>query len=232
VPASVPTMPDMRSVRCRLPGVRDQLGKLGGSLIILGAGAALAYFITSRAVGQPSPPLKWPVWPYYLCGAMFVVGGLLYSAAHGWLSWFRHKGPALVVKILDDTEFENWRRIALIAALHVQVENTTDKPILVSGYAYTCDSGGVAPWDSEVTADEAISVRREISRREEAQQYGLPLRSFKRIIAGQTISGWLLTPMNRPPAGGTPACTIIVRDDVGNQYRAALPARTPKVYDS
>lgn len=52
---------------CRLPGVRDQLGKVGGVLMGIAAAAALGYLITSRAVAEPSPPLKWPVWPYYLC---------------------------------------------------------------------------------------------------------------------------------------------------------------------
>lgn len=140
--------------------------------------------------------------------------------------------PGARRQILDDTEFENWKYIALIAALHVQVKNTTDKPIRVSGYAFTSDSGGDAPWESQVTGDEAMSVTREISRREQTQQHGLPLRNFARIAAGQTISGWFLTAVNRLSAGGTPPCSVIVRDHVGNQYRATYPAREPKVYGS
>lgn len=54
--------------------MREQVGKLGGGLMTLGVGAALAYLITSRATGKPGPHLIWPVWPYYLCGAMFAVG--------------------------------------------------------------------------------------------------------------------------------------------------------------
>lgn len=53
----------------------------------LGAGGALGYLITSRAVGQPSPHLTWPVWPYYLCAAMFVAGAVMYGGAHGMLPW-------------------------------------------------------------------------------------------------------------------------------------------------
>ena len=83
-----------------------------------------------------------------------------------------------------------------------------------------------------MTGDEVMSVNREISRREEAQQYGQPLRNFARITPGQTISGWFLVAVNRLPGGKTPVCTVIVKDDVGNQYRATLPAREPQVYGS
>lgn len=71
--------------------MRDHLGKLGGGLMTLGAGGALAYLITSHAVGQPSAPLTWPVWPYYLCGAMFAVGAVVYGAVHGMLPWQTHR---------------------------------------------------------------------------------------------------------------------------------------------
>lgn len=54
--------------------------------------------------------------------------------------------PALAVKIMKGSTFENWKHIALIVALHVQVKNTTDREILVSGYAFTSDSGGDPPW--------------------------------------------------------------------------------------
>lgn len=80
----------MRSVRYRLPGVRDQLGKLGASLMILGAGAALAYLITAKTQGPPSPHQAWPPWPYYLCGAMLLIGAFLYGEAHGVLPWQKY----------------------------------------------------------------------------------------------------------------------------------------------
>ena len=70
--------------------MRDQLGKLGGSLMVLGAGGALGYLITSRATGQPSPDLTWPVWPYYLCGALFAVGAYLYFGSREMLPWQRY----------------------------------------------------------------------------------------------------------------------------------------------
>jgi hypothetical protein len=140
--------------------------------------------------------------------------------------------PPLIVKILDDSQFENWKYIALIAALHIQVENTTDAPILIGGYAWTSPCDGEPQWDDHATGDEILSIKREIARRDETQQHGQPLRHYARIGPHQSISGWFLVPVTRKPRGGTPACTIIVSDSVGNEYRATLPARSPQVYDS
>jgi hypothetical protein len=159
---------------------------------------------------------------------VFAVGAVLYAVAHGWLSWLRRR--RLAVEILKDSRFENWKRIALIAALHVQVENKADTPIEVTGYAYAVN--GAPQWGTRLTSEERTSVDSEISRRDETQQYGQPLRFFRRIAAGQIISGWYLIPVNLPTVGGTPAVTVIVRDDAGNQYRATLRARKSRVYGS
>jgi hypothetical protein len=112
------------------------------------------------------------------------------------------------------------------------VENTTDTPLLIGGYAFTSGAQEGPAWDTQATGEEIMSVKREISRRDETQHYGQPLRNFARIAAHETISGWFLVAVNRPPAGGTPACTVIVEDDVRSEYRATLPAREPQVYGS
>jgi len=57
---------------------------------------------------------------YYLCGAIFTVGTLLYATGHGRVPWRRR--PALAVVIMKDSVFENWKHIALIVALHVRGE--------------------------------------------------------------------------------------------------------------
>ena len=142
------------------------------------------------------------------------------------------KGPKLIITILDDSQFENWQYVALIAALHVQVENTTDTSIRVGGYAHTSDPKEGLPWDINATVEEIMSVRREITRRDETQHYGQPLRNFARIPAHETISGWFLVAVNRPPAGGTPTITVIVKDDLANEYRVTLPARERQVHGS
>jgi hypothetical protein len=71
---------------------RDHLGKTGGALMAAAFASAVGYLIASNT-GTPTPSTKKPptpvpgppLWPYALCGAMFVVGLILYGAAHGWL---------------------------------------------------------------------------------------------------------------------------------------------------
>ncbi len=57
----------------------------------LGAGGALTYVITVLAHSQPSPHQTWPLWPYYLCAGMFVIGALLYGGAHEMLPWQKYR---------------------------------------------------------------------------------------------------------------------------------------------
>lgn len=139
--------------------------------------------------------------------------------------------PPLIVTILD-SRFETWRWIAQIAALHVQVENTTDKPILVATYGFGCNNEGRPLWQEQASHDEQLSVDREIHRRQERQEYGQPLRNYARIQPHQRISGWLVTCVSRNPAGGTPQCTVTVKDDIGNQYTTVLPKQGPQAYIS
>jgi hypothetical protein len=128
--------------------------------------------------------------------------------------------PKLIVTILEDSRFENFRRLALIAILHVQVENTSDAPIEVTGYPNEVD--GTPNWGTLLARDERTSVTGEAFRREEDQQYGQPLRMFRRIAPHQVISGWYLIPVHLPPGGGTPVVTVIARDGADNEYRSAL----------
>lgn len=139
--------------------------------------------------------------------------------------------PPLVVKILPDSRFEGWQQSIMIAILHVEVENTTDKDILIDGYEFTYDTEGRPLWDHQGTNDEQISVLQEINRRDQSQEHGQPLQKFRRIAARNRISGWFLRPVPRSLAGGTPECTVVVRDDIGNRYPAKMPRQEPRTYD-
>lgn len=123
--------------------------------MILGAGAALAYLITSQARGQPSPHLTWPVWPYYLCGVMFAVGAVVYGGDHGMLPRQRYGAlkrrveaadaeqlepaslkPAdpLLLTVDENEKWDLWRRAEYICALLLTITNTTNQPITVVNY--------------------------------------------------------------------------------------------------
>ena len=64
---------------------RDHLDKAGGGLMAAAFAGALGYGIS---YGTSSNSDHGPaVWPFLLCGAMFVLGALLYGWSHGMLPW-------------------------------------------------------------------------------------------------------------------------------------------------
>ena len=115
--------------------------------------------------------------------------GPVYQFRHASLQ-DRLAGP-LVVKIRD-VQWENWRNIALIAALHVEITNTTDRSIRLGSFTFTTGNPGKPPWEDQVSADERIAVEREIHARQVGFRYGLSLRNhdeYPRTIPCQ--NGWL-----------------------------------------
>jgi hypothetical protein len=88
---STPGAGDGLPSRGNLPRVRQELGRLGGSLMIIAVSVGLPYLFCVVAQGQPSshagkpsPHLIYPVWPFFLCASMLAVGGVLYGWAHRW----------------------------------------------------------------------------------------------------------------------------------------------------
>jgi hypothetical protein len=86
---SIPSAEDALPGGGSLPNAREQLGKVGGSLMILAASAALTFFIYVAAQGEPpshkgeqSLHLVYPLWPYLLCAGILAAGGLVYGWAH------------------------------------------------------------------------------------------------------------------------------------------------------
>jgi hypothetical protein len=138
--------------------------------------------------------------------------------------------PSLMVKILADSRFECWRHSTLIASLHVEIENKTGNDIFIDGYEFMCDDDSRPLWDYRTTNGEWISVLQEIKRRDECQEHGQPLQDFTRIAACNRITGWFLVAISRNRRGGTPGCTIAVRDVLGNRYLAKLPGQDPQTY--
>ena len=200
---------------------RNGLSAAWGVIAALATAAAFAIWTAAA-----SPGSHFSISPTYICGvaapgALYMMFASLYgiwptgSLARLHQQKLPQSMPAksttavspLIVNILEDSQFENWRYIALIAALHVQIENTTENPIPVASYGFMCSPAAQPPWDHHATGNELMSVHREISRRDSTQQHGQPLRHYARIPAHAQVEGWPLVPVTRQPAGGTPACT-------------------------
>jgi hypothetical protein len=134
--------------------------------------------------------------------------------------------PALIVT-LRDSQWENWKYVALLAALHVEITNTTNRAILIASYAFTTDNRGLPSWESSATGDQHIEVMREINARQEGHRYGPSLRIHSEVPARDSVSGWFVTAVTRDPAGGTPECVFIVKDDIGNEYPVTIERQEP-----
>jgi hypothetical protein len=138
--------------------------------------------------------------------------------------------PAIEVEFFEVPRFEDWYRIALIAAFPVLVRNNTDADILVQGYAITVDNEGRLPWDHQVSVQDRDSVDREIRRRIDRQEPGISIWSFMRIPAHGTVHGRFSSAVTRIPTGGSPTCTIVVRDQMNNTYRKTYPKGKRRTY--
>lgn len=223
---------------------------LGAGGVLVAAGGA---FVATAAL-EPSKTAR-SIWvnSWFDTGFACLIAGLVFTVLGVYLNYHKQRsasadaeratsapmarieGPArslppLLVRILPDSRFQKWRHSVMIAALHVAVENTTDKDIQIEGYEFVYSNEGLLSWDYQVANDEHISALQEIKRRDENQENGKPLRDLGRISAGNRISGWLLTTIPRNPAGGTPECTIVILDDIGNRYTAKLPRQEPRTY--
>ena len=135
----------------------------------------------------------------------------------------RLAGP-LVVKIRD-VQRENWRNIALIAALHVEITNTTGRAIRLGSFTFTTDNRGKPPWEHQASADERIAVEREIHARQVCFHYGPSLCNYDEVPAHDSVSGWLVKAATADQRGGIPPYTVIVRDQIGKQYTATKSGR-------
>jgi hypothetical protein len=135
----------------------------------------------------------------------------------------------LIYKILQDTRFDPWGPCR-IAILQIEIENTTDRDISISGWQFTCDDEGRPHWDYQVTNDQRMKVVQEITNRQNASGYGA-LEEITHIAARSRASGCWLAPVARNPAGGTPECSITFEDDMGNKYVVKQPRREPRTYE-
>lgn len=136
------------------------------------------------------------------------------------------------LEFFERARFEDWYRIALIGALPILVRNTTNADIMIQGYAITADNEGRLPWEHRASAADRDSVEREVQRRIERQDPGISIWNFMRIPAAGTVHGWYTAAVTRIPSGGSPACTIVVRDQMNNTYQKTYPKGESRSYEA
>jgi hypothetical protein len=137
----------------------------------------------------------------------------------------------LTVKIVQQ-DFDVWRHLAYIVGLQVQITNATDNVIPLSSIGIGSDWGGNPPADLPVIDDsERQNLQREVDARR-AHRYTPELRSHSAVPPHGSVSGWVVTWMPRPSAGGTPNLSLSIREAVGHQYLTVIPRTDPQVYHS
>ena len=100
--------------------------------------------------------------------------------------------PPLEVKILPNSGFERWGQSVRIAALHVEVKNTTGKDILVNDYEFSYDTQGRPTWEQQATDDERLASGR---------------RSSDGTNVNNTVSRWGTSPGSTPTAESMVGCS-------------------------
>lgn len=132
--------------------------------------------------------------------------------------------PPIVVTILD-SGWENWQHKVMLATLEVEIANTTAKPIRLAHLAIRMDGG--AP-----TSEENVQLGyQEAQNREANTPHPVLSRRISTLPAYGKVTGSVISVAGINPEGGTPRIRIEVRDEIGNVYRATLPAQQPKVHD-
>lgn len=137
--------------------------------------------------------------------------------------------PPLLVTIAE-SHFEPWVRAAYIAALRVEITNTTGRPIRLGRREYLIQHGFIGLLQAEVTEAEKESLAREVAARQRSPHYAPELSTLRVVAAGESTSGWLVLAVRRGPRGGTPRCTVTVKDNIGNRYPTVIERREPEVY--
>ena len=79
-----------------------------------------------------------------------------------------------------------------------------------------------------LSGDERLELDRELYRRHERQQYGIPLRNHATVPAGESVTGWAVEAVARKAAGGTPSCTVVIRDELGKSTRLRYPSQSDR----
>lgn len=139
-------------------------------------------------------------------------------------------GLRLTVRLLPQ-EWDTWRTVAYIAAVELEVANTTDGRIRIASVGVGSDWDGQPPVDLPSLSAERDGLDAELAALRR-HRYVPELRSHQYVPPKGSVTGWIVTTMARPPLGGTPRLTVSVREAVGHQHLMIVPRTDPKVHSS
>jgi hypothetical protein len=145
----------------------------------------------------------------------------------------------LSVRVIQDKreKWEKWekpvkRRDAVyIAALEVELSNTTDSPVRIAAVDLKSDSGAGSPEDLSLLTTEmrgALDSEADLRR----DRYAPQLASQRSVPPHGSVTGWVCTALTRLPSGGTPRLELSVREAVGTVYLTVIPPTDRQVPDA
>lgn len=126
--------------------------------------------------------------------------------------------------------WETWRQLAFIAALHIELTNTTDGVIRLGAIDLLGEFWGPDPPADLPKLDhsEIRDLWQEIEGRRRSR-YSPGLSDRTTILPHETISGWVVTNVTRPSSGVTPTLQLTIHEAVGYPYRVVIHPMEPHV---
>jgi hypothetical protein len=162
-------------------------------------------FATADPAGQRLGDLA-ETWLRQLCDSALHLDG--YEADLASLKPSTGAGQRLAVKVVQQ-DFDVWRYLAYIVSLQVEITNATDNVIRLASIGIGSDWGRNPPPGDlpEIDDPERQDLQREVDARR-THRYTPELRSHSAVPPHGSVSGWVVTWMPRPSAGGTPNLTL------------------------
>jgi hypothetical protein len=126
--------------------------------------------------------------------------------------------PGLKVEVID-TEWLDRELRDFIVAAQVQAENNSGKTIRLSPihWMQAATPGALAPEPGDMPA-----IRTAVSAEQARRTPSLYDRM--EIADGEVVRGWIVYGVGRSKTGGKPQVFLIIRDEEGNMYPAAVEA--------
>jgi len=144
----------------------------------------------------------------------------------------RSSTSRLGVRISRGPEWDTWQNLAYIVALQVDVTNSTDSRIRLATVGFGSDWDGQPPGElPPLSPEQRSALDAEVSAIRK-YRFQPELHSLQYVPAEGSVTGWVVTTATRPPLGGTPRLTLLIREAVGSQYQVVIPRTDPQIVSS